>query len=178
MSKFALIKLLHGVEDQATAILAIRQLGRYLSDQAIFNLLCAFAVATDNGELRRALLTTLRNRGDDAAARFIQYVRHAHNPRIRQWALVNLAMMECVTAQTTVVDGLRDRNRAVRRAATASAGLYREPAILSALEDYFERHRFDLVLECLQQGWRTWWARRWIPDGAFAAPLAPAGSMV
>ena len=60
--------------------------------------------------------------------------------------------MECRTAQDTALHGLLDRDRTVRRAAAENAGLYTEAAIRSALEDFYEKHRLDLVLECLRQG--------------------------
>jgi hypothetical protein len=172
MSKFSLIQLLQTAEDESTAMLAIRQLERYLTDPAIFNLLCAFAVATDNPVLRHALLKSLDTHAEAAARRFVKYVHRSRNPRIRRWALINLALMACRTAQDAVLEGLLDGNRAVRRAAAENAGLYTETAVQSALEDFYEKHRFDLVLECLRQGIKLRGRRpAHIADRHWIAPL-------
>lgn len=151
MGKYTLLQIVQTAEDEPTAIMAIRLLERFLTEPDTVNLLCAFAVGTGNPNIRRALLATLKRRGEEAAARFVLFVMRARNPIIRQRALANLAMMDCRTAADAVLMGLMDSDQRVRMAAAANAGLYDDPPVLRALEDFYEKHRLALVVESLAQ---------------------------
>ncbi len=151
MGIYDLLEVLQTAEDEATAIAAIRQLARHLTNGAVLNLLCAFAVATENTTIREALITAFKAHADKVATRFVHFFNRSRSPKVRRWALINLGLLEYRAAPEAVLEGLLDTDKSVRMAAATNAGLYDDPAILSALEDFYEKHRLDLVKECLQQ---------------------------
>lgn len=104
---------------------------------------CKLAVETDYHDIRKVLLEALRNRADEANARFIAYARQAKKPAIRRRALINLSLMKCRDAKDVVLQGLRDPSREVRVAAAFCAGLYQDQDVLTALKHFFEVHNFN-----------------------------------
>ena len=55
----------------------------------------------------------------------------------------------------THMQGLRDMHRSVQIAAALNTGLYNDRDVVNALELFFERNRFWLVLEVLRQASNT-----------------------
>ena len=171
MGKNMLLQILQTAEDEPAAIMAIRQLERFLTDPEMVNLLCAYVVGTENLNIRQTLVATLKCRAEEAAARLVFFVKRSRNPIVRQRALASLAMMECRSASEAVLLGLMDSDRRVRMAAASNAGLYDDPPILRALEDFYEKHRLTLVMESLAQAAEAVSAKWRPPSEEMVLPL-------
>jgi len=151
MDKRSLINLVNTVSEDHLKINAIRQLDPNINDAKVLDALCREAIETDIHRVRDALIRTLKGNQDEANRRFSQIAICAKDPTHRRWALINLSLMECQDAKEAVMQGLRDTHRSVRFAAAFNAGLYYDSDVVNALELFFERNRFLLVLDGLCQ---------------------------
>ena len=151
MDKLELIKLLKEVSEDNLKINAIRRLGPYINDVKVLDALCCEAIETDSHRVREALIKTLKGNQEEANRRFSRIAICAKNPTHRRWALINLSLMECCYAKEAVMQGLRDTHRSVRFAAAFNAGLYYDSDVVNALELFFERKCFLLVLDSVRQ---------------------------
>ena len=151
MEKLELIKLLNEVSEDHLKVDAIRQLGPYINDAKVLDALCREAVETVSPRVRDALIRTLKGNPEEANRLFSRIANGAKNPTHRRWALINLSLMECCYAKDAVMQGLRDTHRSVRFAAAFNAGLYYDSDVVNALELFFERNRFLLVLDAVRQ---------------------------
>jgi len=151
MEKLELIKLLNEVSEDHLKVDAIRRLGLYINDAKVLDALCREAIKTDSHRVREALIKTLKGNQEEANRHFSRIAICAKNPSHRRWALINLSLMECCYAKEAVMQGLRDTHRSVRFAAAFNAGLYYDSDVVNALELFFERNRFLLVLDGLCQ---------------------------
>ena len=151
MDKRDLLSLLNKVSEDHWKINAIRQLGPYIKDAEVQDALCRGAIETASHHVRDALIQTLKGNPDEANRRFSQIALSAKDPTHRRWALINLSLMECRDAKEAIMQGLRDTHRSVRIAAAFNTGLYDDRDVVNALEMFFERNRFMLVLDGLCQ---------------------------
>jgi anti-anti-sigma factor len=151
MDKGLLINLVNTVSEDHLKIDAIRRLGTYINDSRVLDVLCREAVETDRRHVRDASIRTLKGNSEEANRRFSRIAICAKNPTHRRWALITLSLMECCYAKEAVMQGLRDTHRSVRFAAAFNAGLYYDSDVVNALELFFERNRFLLVLDGLCQ---------------------------
>lgn len=151
MDKFELMKLLIETSEDHLKINAICQLVSYIDDSKVLDALCCEAIETDSHRIREALIKTLKGNQEEANRRFSRIAICAKNPTHRRWALINLSLMECCYAKEAVMQGLRDTHRSVRFAAAFNAGLYYDSDVVNALELFFERNRFLLVLDGVRQ---------------------------
>ena len=151
MDKLELIKLLNKVSEDHLKVSAIRRLGPHIDDVKVLDALCHEAIETVSPCVRDELIRTLKNNPGEAKRRFSRIAIGAKDPTQRRWALINLSLMECDDAKEAVMQGLRDTHRSVRFAAAFNAGLYYDSDVVNALELFFERNRFLLVLDALCQ---------------------------
>ena len=151
MNKLELVKLLNEVSEDHLKVDAIRQLGLYIKDSKVLDVLCCEAVATERPRVRDALIRTLKGNPEETNRRFSRIAICAKNPTHRRWALINLSLMECCYAKEAVMQGLRDTHRSVRFAAAFNAGLYYDSDVVNALELFFERNRFILVIDSVRR---------------------------
>ena len=151
MNKLELMIRLNEVSEDHFKVDAIRQLGPYIEDPKVLDALCREAIETDSHRVREALIKTLKANPEEANRRFSRIAICAKNPTHRRWALINLSLMECCYAKEAVMQGLQDTHRSVRFAAAFNAGLYYDSDVVNALELFFERHRFLLVLDSVRQ---------------------------
>ena len=151
MEKGLLIDLVDTASEDYFKIDIIRQLGPYINDAKVLDALCREAIETDSHRVRDALIRMLKGNPVEANRRFSQIAIGANYPAHRRWALINLSLMECRDAKEAVIQGLRDMHRAVRIAAALNTGLYDDRDVVNALELFFERNRFWLVLDGLRQ---------------------------
>ena len=149
MDKLELMKLLNEVSEDDLKLGAIRRLGPYVDDAKVLDALCHEAIDTVSPCVRDELIRTLKGNRGEANRRFSRTAICAKNPTHRRWALINLSLMECDDAKEAVIQGLRDTHRSVRFAAAFNAGLYYDSDVVNALELFFERNRFLLVLDGL-----------------------------
>ena len=155
MDKRSLINLVNTVSEDHLKINAIRQLDPNIKDADVLNALCREAIETDSHRVRDALIRTLKGNQDEANRRFSQIAIYAKDTTHRRWALINLSLMECHDAKEAVMQGLRDTHRSVRIAAAFNAGLYDDSDVVNALELFFERDRFLLVLDGVRQAGKS-----------------------
>jgi hypothetical protein len=151
MDKLELMKLLNEVSEDDLKINTIQKLGPYIDDAKVLDALCFEAIETDSHRVRDELVRTLKNNRGEANRRFSRIAIFEKDPRHRRWALISLSLMECDDAKEAVMQGLRDTHRSVRLAAAFNAGLYHDSDVVNALELFFERNRFWLVLDGLCQ---------------------------
>ena len=151
MEKGLLIDLVDTASEDFFKMDIIRQLGPYINDAKVLDALCREAVETDSHRVRDALIQILKGNPVEASRRFSQIAICANYPAHRRWALISLSLMECRDAKEAVMNGLRDRHRSVRIAAAFNAGLYDDREVVNALELFFERDRFWLVIDGLRQ---------------------------
>jgi hypothetical protein len=155
MEKLELIKLLNEVSEDHLKVDAIRRLGLYINDAKVLDALCREAIKTDSHSVRDELIRTLKGNQVEANRRFSQNAICAKDPAHRRWALINLSLMECCYAKEAVMQGLRDTHRSVRFAAAFNAGLYYDSDVVNALQLFFERNRFLLVLDNVRQAGKS-----------------------
>lgn len=151
MDKLELIKLLNEVSEDHLKVSAIRRLGPHINDAKVLDALCHEAIETVSPCVRDELIRALKNNQSEANRRFSRIAICAKDSTHRRWALINLSLMECDDAKEAVIQGLRDTHRLVRFAAAFNAGLYYDSDVVNALELFFERNRFLLVLDGLCQ---------------------------
>jgi hypothetical protein len=151
MDKGLLIDLVDTASKDYFKIGIIRQLGPYINDAKVLDALCREAIETDSHRVRDALIQMLKGNPVEANRRFSQIAICANYPAHRRWALINLSLMECRDAKEAVIQGLRDMHRSVQIAAAFNTGLYDDREVVNALELFFERNRFWLVLDGLRQ---------------------------
>ena len=151
MDKLELMKLLNEVSEDHLKINAIHRLGPHIEDAEVLDALCHEAIETVSPCVRDELIRNLKNIPGEANRHFSQIAICAKDPTHRRWALINLSLMECRDAKEAVIQGLRDTHRSVRFAAAFNAGLYYDSDVVNALEMFFERNRFLLVLDALCQ---------------------------
>jgi hypothetical protein len=151
MDKRSLINLVDSFSVSNLKINAIRPSGALIRDAKVLDTLCREAIETDSHRFREALIKILKSNPDEANRRFSEIAICAKDPTHRRWALINLSLMECDDAKEAVIQGLRDTHRSVRFAAAFNAGLYTDSDVVNALELFFERNRFLLVLDGLCQ---------------------------
>lgn len=145
------MKLLNEVSEDHLKLSAIRRLGPHINDAKVLDALCHEAIDTVSPCVRDELIRTLKGNRGEAIRRFSRSAICAKNPTHRRWALINLSLMECDDAKEAVIQGLRDPHRSVRFAAAFNASLYYDSEVVNALELFFERNRFLLVLDGLCQ---------------------------
>ena len=151
MDKLELIKLLNEVSEDHLKVSTIRRLGLHINDAKVLDALCHEAIETVSPCVRDELIRTLKSNRGEANRRFSRIAIRAKDPTHRRWALINLSLMECDDAKEAVIQGLRDPHRLVRFAAAFNAGLYYDSDVVNALELFFERNRFLLVVDGLCQ---------------------------
>jgi predicted GTPase len=71
---------------------------------------------------------------------------HARRSEVRKWALVNLSLMECIDAKEAVINGLRDKSKAVQSAAALNIGLYHDSDFQKEVERFFNKNRLEYVI--------------------------------
>lgn len=141
-----------GPSDSREKIKAVRALAPFTDDLRVMEALCEAAVTTTSHRLREHLIEALKFNPAGACMRFAEEALWSPTPSRRQWALVNLSLLDCREASEAVIHGLNDPHASVRRAAAMSAGLYDDAEVLRALERYFEKHRFELTLSFIGAG--------------------------
>ena len=151
MDKLELMKLLNEVSEDHLKLRAIHRLGPHINDAQVLDALCHEAIETVSPCVRDELIRTLKSNRGEANRRFSRIAIRAKDPTHRRWALINLSLMECDDAKKAVIQGLRDPHRLVRFAAAFNAGLYYDSDVVNALELFFERNRFLLVVDGLCQ---------------------------
>lgn len=152
MERDVCISCLAGDGKESQRIAAARRLSHLTEDPEVMDALCATAVRTVDYRLREVLIGILKASPAGASMRFIDYAMWASIPAVRQFALLNLSLLECRDAKFAVINGLRDPDASVRRAAALNAGLYKDQGVINALEHYFERHRFSLTASFAKEG--------------------------
>ncbi len=151
MDKLDLMNLLNEVSEDHLKINAIHRLGPHIKDAKVLDALCHEAIETVSPCVRDELIRTLKNNRARRTDDFSRIAICAKDPTHRRWALINLSLMECDDAKEAVIQGLRDTHRSVRFAAAFNTGLYYDSDVVNALEMFFERNRFLLVLDGLCQ---------------------------
>ena len=151
MDKGLLIDLVDTASEDYFKINVIRQLEPYINDAKVLDAMCLEAIQTDSHRVREALIKILKGKPVEANRRFSQIAICANYPAYRRRALTNLSLMECRDAKEAVMHGLSDMHRSVRIAAALNTGLYNDRDVVNALELFFERNRFWLVLDGLRQ---------------------------
>lgn len=137
MKKRLLIEQVNDVSEDREKIDAVRQLGLYIDDAEVLDVLCREAIETDSHRVREALIKTLKGNQDEANRLFSHIASCAKDSTHRRWALIDLSLMECSNANEAVMQGLRDPHRLVRIAAAFNAGLYCDSDVVNALELFF-----------------------------------------
>lgn len=135
--------------DECGVIEAARLLERYTYDEQIIDALCTVAVQTNSNKVRYALLEVLKHNTGYAYRRFSDDVKRSKNPTIRKNALLNLSLMGCRESKDAVLLGLNDTDPSVRSAAALSNGLYDDREAQEAFEGYFDRLKFQSILESI-----------------------------
>lgn len=146
------IDQLYAMADGRQTIQSARALAGYTDDARVMDALCAAAIYTRSHRVREALISVLKNNPAGACMRFAKDAQFSANSSRRKWALVNLSLMGCREANDAVINGLKDADASVRRAAALSTGLYADKDMLSAQERYFENNRFGLTLSFISEG--------------------------
>lgn len=129
-----------------------RRLESFTDDSQVMDVLCTTAVYTDHHGLREVLLDVLKTNPTGATVRFSDYALWSKDPLTRRHALINLSLMGCREAKNAVISGLCDPDASVRKAAAMNAGLYDDQSMHMALDHYFEKHRFELTLSFIEDG--------------------------
>jgi hypothetical protein len=143
---------LQGSSQIGKKLKALRFLAPLIEDPTVVKAICDTAVTTQDHHLRTMIIDALQKNAAAANSRFADIACHSTDPRLRKWALVNLSLMGCGDASDAVILGLTDQDASVRNAAALSTGLYHDAAVHSALEDYFEKYRFDLIVSFVYGG--------------------------
>ena len=119
---------------------AVRHLQETLPQPAVHTALCLTAVDTDHQPLRAALMAILKN-DPRTEAFFLGVVRGEGPTYMRKWALVDLCLMGSERARAVVLEGLRDPDEGVRRAAASHVTLYTDEEARQAFIHYFQTRR-------------------------------------
>ena len=158
MNKQSLMVLLNTVSEDNSTIDTILQLGPYIDDEKVVDVLFRKAIETDDYLVREALIKTLKGNPYEANRRFTRIAICAKDPIYRRWAFINLSLMGCSNAKDAVMQGLRDPQRSVRIAAALNIGLYCESDVVNELELFFERNRHFLVFDSFCRAVKSLWS--------------------
>ncbi len=129
----------------------VNQLKHCLDDPVVLPAMCSAALKNISAELREGIITTLKAVGPEANRYFEKAAARSTSATIRKWAFINLSLMGCQTARSTVILGLNDRNSEVRMAAALSIGLYHDQTFSAEVEGFLEKNRLGLLKESLDQ---------------------------
>ncbi len=140
MSKETLIATLFKDIDESKKITAVRELEGFLTETDVILALCLVTLQTESHELRSFIIQALKGIADKVNPYFAHMAVNARSATLRKWALVNLSLMECKSAKTAVISGLRDSSSLVQHAAALNIGLYRDADFLKEVEIFFERN--------------------------------------
>jgi HEAT repeat protein len=152
MERQAHIDQLYAMSDDRQTIQSARALAGYTDDARVMDALCSAAIYTKSQRVREVLISVLKNNPAGACMRFAEDAQFSANSGRRKWALVNLSLMGCRQANDAVINGLKDADASVRRAAALSTGLYADKKTLRAQERYFENNRFGLTIAFIGEG--------------------------
>jgi len=130
---------------------AVDRLREHLDDLTVLMAVCSAALKERNTSLREHIVDALRPVRREASRLFEKAAAKCPSATIRRRAFVNLSLLECRTARSTVIQGLDDPDPAVRIAASLSMGLYNDLTFVSVVEGFLEKNRFGLLKKSMDE---------------------------
>ena len=139
-----LINQLKETQEDRLMINMVQQLRPYMADRDVLTALCSVSVKSIDPQLRNEIIRAIQSNRTAAKQWFIDCALISPKSSERRWALINLSLMQCRSAKTAVLKGLKDLSRKVRIAAAFNLGLYYDDEVIKALETYFVTGQFDV----------------------------------
>lgn len=146
-----MIRNLNEGESDKLRLQMVDQLKHHLDDPVVVPAMCSAALKNISADLRNGIIGALKASRPDASRYFKKAATLCTSATIRKWAFLNLSLMGCQTAGSTVIQGLNDRNSEVRMAAALSIGLYSDQTFAAAVEGFLEKNRLCLLREGAHQ---------------------------
>jgi len=147
MNMDQVIRTLINDNSEEHQIKAVDLLQPHLNDELVLSALCCACLKTISPRLREHIIASLMPMAEAANLLFKRAAMLSPNALTRQWAFLNLSLMECRTAMNIVMDGLNDRNRQVQKSAALNIGLYQDQQFIASVERYFEINSFGMIAE-------------------------------